>query len=124
MSARSNRSVAKRLEDILQAVGRTGCAEEQLVRAEESGDVDATRVAFDAVLYNLVVIGEAVNALPLELTDKEPGVPWRDVVGMRNFLSHEYFRVAASVVRLTIDEPLGQLREVCRRLLAGENPSR
>ena len=74
-------------------------------------------MAFDAVLYNLVVIGEAVNALPADLTHGRPGVPWRDVVDMRNFLSHEYFRVSASLVRRTIDEPLDQLRTVCEHLL-------
>ena len=75
-------------------------------------------MAFDAVLYNLVVIGEAVNALPPALTAAEPDVPWRDVVDMRNFLSHEYFRVLTHVVRQTIDAPLDQLTGACFRLLA------
>jgi uncharacterized protein with HEPN domain len=63
-------------------------------------------------------IGEAVNALPAEITAQEPDVPWRDIVDMRNFLSHEYFRVLADVVRRTLDEPLEQLRAACHRLLA------
>jgi uncharacterized protein with HEPN domain len=38
-------------------------------------------------------------------------------VDMRNFLSHEYFRVRADLVRQTIDEPLAELRAACERLL-------
>lgn len=85
----------------------------------EAGDAGGTRVALDAVLYNLVVIGEAVNALPAAVTAAEPDVPWRDVVDMRNFLSHEYFRVLTGVVRSTIDRPLEELRRACGRILSG-----
>ncbi|HVK22034.1 MAG TPA: HepT-like ribonuclease domain-containing protein [Actinokineospora sp.] len=118
MSRGAGRAVRERLDDILDAVERTKRAEARLVRAEANGDTDGARVALDAILYNLVVIGEAVNALPIEITDAEPAVPWRDVVDMRNFLSHEYFRVHTEVVRRTIDEPLEQLGSACTRLLA------
>lgn len=118
MSPGAGRAVRERLKDILDAVERTKRAEASLVRAEAIGDADGTRVALDAILYNLVVIGEAVNALPAEITRAEPEVPWRDVVDMRNFLSHEYFRVLTDVVRRTIDQPLEQLGEACARLLA------
>jgi hypothetical protein len=57
-------------------------------------------------------------ALPPELVATRPDIPWRDIVDMRNFLSHEYFRVLADVVRQTIDEPLNQLRLACEQLLA------
>jgi hypothetical protein len=42
--------------DILGAIARTQLAEKQLLRAEHDDDPDATQVAFDAVLYDLVVI--------------------------------------------------------------------
>lgn len=49
-------------------------------------------------------------------------MPWRDVVDMRNLLSHENFRVLTDVVRLTIDEPLDHRREACERLRAAQVP--
>ena len=76
-------------------------------------------MAFDAIMYNLVVIGEAVNHVSESTKSSTPGVPWRDIVDMRNFLSHEYFRVLADVVRATLDEPLEQLRAACVALKAG-----
>jgi hypothetical protein len=36
-------------------------------------------MAFDALLYRLLVIGEAVKALPTDLLDQEPDVPWSEV---------------------------------------------
>lgn len=117
MKRHAGREVNDRLQDILDAIERTKRAEARLMRAETADDAEGTRVALDAILYNLVVIGEAVNALPAQITAAEPNVPWRDVVDMRNFLSHEYFRVLTEVVRRTIDQPLDELKKACTRLL-------
>jgi uncharacterized protein with HEPN domain len=120
VTERAGRHSRERLADILAAVARTKQAEMLFVTAEEAHDEVTARVAFDAVLYNLVVIGEAVNALPPDLIATRSDIPWRDVVDMRNFLSHEYFRVMADVVRRTIDEPLDQLRTACEQLLTDQ----
>ncbi|GAC1384633.1 MAG: hypothetical protein NVSMB4_12210 [Acidimicrobiales bacterium] len=113
MSDRPRRTATQRIADILAAIDRTKLAERQLLAAETAGDSETGAVALDAVLYNLVVIGEAVASLPEDLKASRPLVPWRDVVDMRNFLAHQYFRVITSVVRDTIDAPLEQLRSAC-----------
>jgi uncharacterized protein with HEPN domain len=110
------------MDDLLAAIVRIKRSEAKLIEADREGDEDSAQVAFDAVLYNLVVIGEAVNALPTEITARDPGVPWRDIVDMRDFLSHTCLRVLVDVVRRTIDEPLEQLRGACRRLQAADEP--
>lgn len=114
---RASRSTKARLLDILSSIDRIEVAEGRLQFAEEAADKAAIRVAVDAILYNLVVIGEAVNALPEEVLAAAPHVPWREVVGMRNFLAHEYFKVLTVVVRKTINAPLAQLRNACEELL-------
>ena len=45
-----------------------------------------------ALLYHLVIIGEAVNKLPGALLDRYPRVPWHAVVALRNRVIHGYFR--------------------------------
>lgn len=50
----------------------------------------------------------------------EPNVPWNDIVGMRNVIAHEYFRVRSEVVSVTIDRPLADLEAACIRLGADE----
>ena len=49
----------------------------------------------DAVLHNLAVIGEAANYIPSEVQARLPDVPWSDMVGMRIFIVHRYFRISA-----------------------------
>ena len=44
----------------------------------------------EATLYGLTVIGEAVRAMDDAFKHTHPDIPWRAIVGMRNFIVHEY----------------------------------
>ena len=44
----------------------------------------------EATLYGLMVIGEAVRAMDDAFKASYPDIPWRSIVGMRNFIVHEY----------------------------------
>ncbi len=43
-----------------------------------------------AVLYQLIVIGEAVKRLSFELRREHPEIPWALMAGMRDHLIHGY----------------------------------
>jgi len=45
----------------------------------------------NAVICNFLVIGEAVNLLPHTVTDDFPEIPWRQITGVRDKLTHAYF---------------------------------
>jgi uncharacterized protein with HEPN domain len=55
-----------------------------------------------AVLYNLVVIGEAARKLPPEITSGYPAIPWREMGDMRNVVIHEYFGIDMKILWETI----------------------
>lgn len=114
MSPKGERHPLQLLTDIEGAIADIREAE-TLLDATAEHSVEA-RVAHNAILYALVVIGEAVNALPDELLDTEPEIPWRRIVDMRNYLAHQYFDVSIDLVRDTIDEPLADLEAACGRL--------
>lgn len=110
---RSSREDAVRLADILAAMERVDRYRAGLDDSDE-GESDLVR---DAILYNLVVIGEAVNALSEDVTAKAPQIPWRDVVGLRNFLAHEYFDIDPELIAQVINVQLHELRDVVTSLL-------
>lgn len=78
------------------------------------------RKTSDAVLYNLVVIGEAAAQLSEEARLDAPEIPWTRVVGLRNLIAHEYFRVDLEVIQSILAEQLDQLEETTRRLLGDD----
>ena len=57
----------------------------------------------------LLEIGEAVKALPPELLDTQPGIPWRQIAGMRDHLAYRYFDTAHAILQATIDDDLPEL---------------
>lgn len=116
------RSPRDRLDDIAEAARRVGRAVDVLEQAEARGADDEAQLAFDALLYRLVVIGEAVKALPAELLARQPQVPWSEIARLRDLLAHHYYRVDAQIIRRTVETPLGELREAVAQLLtAGQD---
>jgi uncharacterized protein with HEPN domain len=108
-----SRSERERLGDILGRVDAIEAAEELLIAAESTDDGKLASTAFDAILYDLLVIGEAVKALPNELIERHPDIPWSDIAKLRDLLAHMYFKVRSEVIRSTIDAPLSDLRRTC-----------
>ena len=53
---------------------------------------------FDAVLFNLEVIGEAVKKLPEEAKSSAPDANWTGPARMRDLIAHHYFSVDPQIV--------------------------
>lgn len=94
MSFDPNIRALERVNDILSAIALVEGYVEGFSQAKFVNDSRSV----SAVAYQLIIIGEASNRLPAETRDRHPDVPWRQVIGMRNFLAHEYGRVAPAVV--------------------------
>lgn len=73
----------------------------KIVRLTAKRDFDAfvqDEGIFDAVLMNLLVIGEATKNLPREARAKMPGVDWSAVAGLRDIIAHRYFAIDQALV--------------------------
>lgn len=114
-----SRTPRDRLADIVAAAAHVSRAVDALEHAEASDAEDEAQLAFDALLYRLVVIGEAVTALPADLLARRPLVPWREIARLRDLLAYHY-RVDAQIIRRTVEAPLRELREAAVQLLAEE----
>jgi uncharacterized protein with HEPN domain len=74
---------------------------------------------YDAVRVRLIEIGEAVKSIAPEVLDGESSIPWSDVAGMRDYLTHRYFDTDHAIVSATVERDLPPLVDAVRRLLAG-----
>ena len=77
-----------------------------------------------AVILNMLHLGEAANRLMIESEDivsRQPLIPWNQMRGMRNRLAHGYFDINLDVVWSTLQQALPELREQLRVVLQSTN---
>ncbi|MBU1706906.1 DUF86 domain-containing protein [bacterium] len=55
----------------------------------------------DSVVLQIAIIGEAARKISNVVKEQNPGIPWHEIMSMRNRLIHEYNRIDMSRVRET-----------------------
>ena len=82
-------------------------------------------LVFDAVRIRLLEIAEAVKALPAELLETQPAIPWRQVARMRDHLAHRYFDTTHAIIQATVDQDLPELERAVQAMAAAlpEDPA-
>jgi uncharacterized protein with HEPN domain len=51
------------------------------------------RLVQDGVIRQIEIIGEATKKISTEIKENIPGIPWKDITGMRDKLIHDYMGV-------------------------------
>jgi uncharacterized protein len=113
MPAMSPRSTEERYRDMIRFAERA---------IEALGDRDAAAlsedfVRLDAIMFNIVRIGEAAARIRDAEEDRHPELPWHLMTGMRNALVHRYFETAENKVHATVRQDLPGLLEQLRAIV-------
>jgi uncharacterized protein with HEPN domain len=65
----------------------------------------------DAVVHNLLVIGEAARCLPASIKENHPDIDWIAINGLRNRIAHEYFGLSLSVIWEIVQTDLPRVQQ-------------
>jgi uncharacterized protein with HEPN domain len=77
----------------------------------------------DAIIRNLEIIGEAVINISDDLKQQYPNVSWKEIRGMRNIVSHQYFGVELNEVWNTVVNDIPFLKNQIHKIIEDiENP--
>ncbi|GAB4352905.1 MAG: DUF86 domain-containing protein [Cyanophyceae cyanobacterium] len=101
----SSRSAKERIQDVLNAI--------DAIQLRTAGmgfeEFSQNETILKAVLYDLIVIGEAAMNIPADVQALKPELPWRLMSDMRNIMAHEYFQVNLRITWSTIQNNLPPL---------------
>lgn len=100
-----------------------GDIEDYIKDTSSPEDFITDKKTHSAVLRSFQIIGEAANNLDEDFIESNPDVEWQKVIGMRNFIIHEYFGVDLKIVWATIKEDLPAFKENIKKLLQNITPS-
>ena len=70
-----------------------------------------------AVCQSILNIGEAIKSLPQVFLDRNPEIPWRSIVAMRNHTAHGYHSLQMDIVWAIATHDVPQLIPVIKREL-------
>ena len=101
------------LQDILKAAE----AILQFTRGGSREALTADEMKLSAVLYQIIILGEATRRLSTEFRNRHPEVPWADIIGMRSIVVHEYDEVDAEEVWAVIERDLPDLIRKIKAML-------
>jgi len=103
-----------RVRDILAAVRAIARYTDGMTFDQFVGDARTV----DAVVRNLMTMGESIRWIPEPILDAHPDVPWRTLRGMRNVVVHEYFGVDPAILWETVQGDLPPLEAELEAVLA------
>lgn len=67
-------------------------------------------VLIDFACFRLMAIGEALNKVSEKYQAENPQIEWREIIGMRNLLTHDYYGIDPTIVYQTIKNDLPCLK--------------
>jgi uncharacterized protein with HEPN domain len=76
-----------------------------------------------AVVRALEIIGEAVKHVPPSIKKKYPQIKWKEIAGMRDILTHEYFGINYKIIWSVIEEKLPGLISEMKVIIKDFNPT-
>jgi uncharacterized protein with HEPN domain len=90
----------------------------QMIQGRTRADLDADRLLNLSLVRLLEIVGEAASRVPADERAKCPGIPWAQIVALRNRLIHGYDSVDFDILWQIVTQDLPTLIEELAKILS------
>ncbi len=101
------------VRDILESIQRV----DLYVGGMSKDDFRKNGATQDAAVRRIEIIGEAAKNIAADFKKDHEEIPWKDICGMRDVLTHDYFGLNFEKVWKTIKEDLPELKKNIKAIL-------
>jgi Uncharacterized conserved protein len=99
------RDAKERLRDILDCIAKI-----ERYQHLSQLELEANELVQVWFLRHLQIIGEASRALPPSIREASVEIPWSKIIGMRNVLVHDYFKIDLNTLWDTMQVDIPKLK--------------
>lgn len=78
-----------RLQHMMEAIDNV----DEFTKGIAYEDMLKNKMLAHAIVHNVQVVGEAAYKLTKEFCAAHPDVSWKDIIGLRHILVHDYYRI-------------------------------
>ena len=75
-------------------------------------------IVHDAIMHELQIIGEAIRHISSDFRKKHPNINWKEIVGMRSKIVHDYFGINLEIIWKAATEDVPKLKEDIKQILS------
>jgi len=90
---------------------------EKYISGKSFAEFQENTLIQDGVIRKIEIIGEAAKQMSDKFKKEHQEIPWRQVVGLRNKLIHEYFGVDLEAIWLAAQKDLLLLKDQLKTIL-------
>lgn len=90
---------------------------QEILSGKSREDYDKEIVLRLALTHLIQIIGEAAQRVSKEFQSQYPQVPWREIIGMRHRIVHDYLNIDEDVVWQVAQNDLPQLVTVLQKII-------
>jgi len=90
------------------------------VGTHDAATFQRDRTAVRAVERELAILGEAAKLVGVEVRERHPTVPWREMAALRDVLNHSYFGIDVALIWRIATEDLPVAATALRQLVDSE----
>ena len=102
----SSRPIKLLIEDILEAIEKI----DRYIAGLDGDGFERDEKTKDAVVHNIVIVGEVASRLPEDFRMEYCDIPWRQIMGLRNRIVHAYFGVDHRILWTILQNDLPTFR--------------
>ncbi len=100
------------IQDILENINLI----EDSIKGLSIKQFESNRLIIDATLRRLEIIGEAVKNIPNSFRENYPNIPWKNIAGFRDKLTHAYFGVILERIWNVIEKDLPSFKKEIEKI--------